>query len=211
MILLLQSNRVQYWLLGYNEVVLQERLRLLNQQVDSLFNEARMCYTYVDRLRRVLQNPSSNTETASVHTTELPPSSRAESSSSSLHPGLSAPSFVPPALGLITNTFNLPNGHLGVDIAVRAGSPVVAAADGTVIFSDWTMETGYTIAIAHSGGWISFYKHNQALLKKVGDRVHAGEPIALAGGTGLLARGPHLHFELWHDGTAIDPLQVIHF
>jgi murein DD-endopeptidase MepM/ murein hydrolase activator NlpD len=83
--------------------------------------------------------------------------------------------------------------------------------DGTVIFSNWTLETGYTIVIQHQENIISVYKHNSALLKKEGDFVKAGDPIAIIGQTGELATGPHLHFEIWSDGTPVNPKDYINF
>jgi lipoprotein NlpD len=75
---------------------------------------------------------------------------------------------------------------------------VKATLDGTVIFTDWTLETGYVIVIQHAGNLISVYKHNAVLLKHEGDFVKAGEPVAIAGNSGEITTGPHLHFELWY-------------
>jgi len=83
--------------------------------------------------------------------------------------------------------------------------------DGTVIFTNWTLETGYVLAIQHSHNIVSIYKHNSAILKKSGDLVKAGEPIAIIGNTGELATGPHLHFELWNDGSPVNPKDYITF
>jgi len=84
-------------------------------------------------------------------------------------------------------------------------------ADGTVIFSEWTVETGFVAIIEHSHGLISVYKHNSSLTKSQGDLVKSGEVIAMAGSTGELSTGPHLHFELWSDGYPIDPAKLIDF
>ena len=73
------------------------------------------------------------------------------------------------------------------------------------------METGNTIAIQHRDNVITFYKHNSALLKKVGNMVKAGEAIAIIGNTGDHSTGPHLHFELWHKGIPVDPMDFINF
>ena len=83
--------------------------------------------------------------------------------------------------------------------------------DGTVINDGWSEEDGYTIQIQHDGDIISIYKHNEKLLKKTGDKVTAGSPIALIGNTGSLSTGDHLHFELWYKGEAIDPSRYISF
>lgn len=113
--------------------------------------------------------------------------------------------LIKPTTGLITQEFNPENGHLGIDIAAKAGTLVVAPAPGTVIFSEWTYDYGNTLIIAHTSGYRTVYKHTQHLLKVTGERVRRGEPIALVGNTGKETSGPHLHFELWHDGIALNP------
>ncbi len=120
-------------------------------------------------------------------------------------------SFFTPLKGTITNNFDLANKHYGIDIVSRSNESVKATLEGTVIFSDWTLETGYVIGIMHPGNYISVYKHNSSLLKKIGSYVNAGEPIAIVGETGELSTGPHLHFELWHNGTPVNPLEYIAF
>jgi len=119
--------------------------------------------------------------------------------------------FFIPVEGIIINKFNLAEKHYGVDIAASTESMIKSVQDGTIIFSDWTSETGHTIAIQHSGNFISMYKHNSMLLKSTGSFVKAGEPIAVSGDSGELSSGPHLHFELWHNGTPVDPEEYITF
>jgi murein DD-endopeptidase MepM/ murein hydrolase activator NlpD len=101
--------------------------------------------------------------------------------------------------------------HPFIDITAPANSVVMATLDGTVIFSGWDDEAGYTIQIQHSNDIVSIYKHNQILLKKTGDKVSAGTPIALVGNSGSLTTGDHLHFELWYKGEAVDPTKYINF
>ena len=101
--------------------------------------------------------------------------------------------------------------HPFVDITAPANSVVKAALEGTVIFAGWTDAAGYTVQIQHSNDIITIYKHNQKLLKKTGDKVNAGAPIALVGSTGSLSTGDHLHFELWYKGEAVDPTKYINF
>jgi murein DD-endopeptidase MepM/ murein hydrolase activator NlpD len=114
-----------------------------------------------------------------------------------------------PAKGYITRGFQPSQGHLGIDIAGKEGSPIVAAADGFVVFAGWTYDAGNMIIIAHGGGYFTFYKHNQALLKAANSSVKHGEPIALLGNTGAMSHGPHLHFEVWKDGVALDPSDYV--
>ncbi|MBQ6253555.1 MAG: M23 family metallopeptidase [Bacteroidales bacterium] len=101
--------------------------------------------------------------------------------------------------------------HPYIDITAPDNSVVMATLDGTVISAGWTDEEGYTIRIQHDGDIISVYKHNQKLMRKTGDKVTAGTPIAIVGGTGSTADGEHLHFELWHKGEAVDPAKYISF
>jgi murein DD-endopeptidase MepM/ murein hydrolase activator NlpD len=119
--------------------------------------------------------------------------------------------FTTPISGTVVSTFNPKNDHVGVDIVAPKNTPVKAVMDGWVISSDWTLKTGHTIAIQHSNDLVSFYKHNSALLKRAGSYVRAGEAIAIIGNSGELTDGPHLHFELWHQGTPIDPLSYVRF
>ena len=101
--------------------------------------------------------------------------------------------------------------HPYLDVTAPNNSVVMSVLDGTVISAGWTDEEGYTIRIQHDGDIISVYKHNQKLMKKTGDKVSAGTPIAIVGGTGSTADGDHLHFELWHKGEAVDPTKYISF
>ena len=118
--------------------------------------------------------------------------------------------FFTPVQGVISQGYD-PVIHPYLDIAAPAGTVVKAIANGTVIFDGWSEETGYTIQIQHDGDIISIYKHNEKLLKKTGDKVSAGSPIALVGNTGKLTTGEHLHFELWHKGESLDPTRYISF
>tara|TARA_B100000809_G_scaffold266799_1_gene331716 strand:+ start:20563 stop:21426 length:864 start_codon:yes stop_codon:yes gene_type:complete len=117
----------------------------------------------------------------------------------------------PPVKGTISEGFNTKDKHYAVDVVTSKNAPVKATADGTVIFSEWTAQTGYVIIIEHTNNLISVYKHNSVLTKEQGALVKAGEVIAAAGNTGELSTGPHLHFELWSDGYPIDPTNFIDF
>ena len=117
----------------------------------------------------------------------------------------------PPVNGVISDSYNIKEKHYAVDIVVKEETPVKATADGTVIFAEWTAETGYVMIIEHSHGLISVYKHNSSLTKEQGELVKAGEVIAMTGNTGEFTSGPHLHFELWNDGYPVDPTNFIDF
>lgn len=117
----------------------------------------------------------------------------------------------PPVKGYVSQEFSLEEKHYAVDIVTDKNAPVKAVADGTIIFSEWTAETGYVIILEHSYGLISVYKHNASLSKKQGDMVKTGEVIAIVGNTGEFTTGPHLHFELWSDGYPMNPTDFIAF
>ncbi len=119
--------------------------------------------------------------------------------------------FVSPVKGDISYGFRQDKRHYGIDILAPKNTAIKAAMEGIVIQADWTLETGNTIAIQHKNNLITFYKHNSALLKKVGDTVQDGEAVAIIGNTGTLSSGPHLHFELWYNGKPIDPQEYISF
>ncbi|MBO8454644.1 MAG: M23 family metallopeptidase [Bacteroidetes bacterium] len=118
--------------------------------------------------------------------------------------------FFTPLKGVISQGYD-PIVHPFIDITAPANSVVAAVLDGTVIFAGWNDEAGYTIQIQHSNDIVSTYKHNQKLLKKTGDKVSAGTPVAMVGNTGSLSSGEHLHFELWYRGEAVDPTKYINF
>ena len=117
--------------------------------------------------------------------------------------------FYRPTRGLLSSNFNPDERHFGVDIAANPNESVLATLDGTVVLGGYTAETGYVIEIQHNRDFISVYKHCGSLLKQTGDKVKAGEVIALVGNTGAQTTGPHLHFELWRKGEALNPEKYI--
>jgi len=125
--------------------------------------------------------------------------------------GLASLLFFPSLKGMVTGKHDISSGHYGVDIVAKLNSRISSALDGTVIFSEWTMETGYVMIIQHDQNIVTCYKHNSELLKKQGDKVKAGEVIAIMGNTGRKTTGPHLHFELWVNGNPINPEDYISF
>ena len=122
--------------------------------------------------------------------------------------GLRLPAL-PPVDGVTSRGFDAARGHFAIDFATAQGTAVRAFADGYVVFADWTSDGGHTVAVQHPGGYLSVYKHNGRLLKRVGERVRARESIALSGDTGRITSGPHLHFEVWRDGLAQDPAALL--
>lgn len=119
--------------------------------------------------------------------------------------------FVPPVQGIVTSVFDRSKGHLGTDIVTAPDAAVKSCLAGTVALASWTADAGHVLAVQHTNGLVSVYKHNRVLLKKAGDRLKAGEAVAIVGNTGENSSGPHLHFELWHNGEAVDPAAYMVF
>ena len=119
--------------------------------------------------------------------------------------------FFPPVRGVVINKFNASPGHFGTDIVGTKNSHIAATLDGTVIFAEWSIGTGYVVEIQHEYNLVSIYKHNSDIMVKPGDRVKAGEIIAIMGNEGEYSTGPHLHFEIWYNGEPLDAEQYINF
>lgn len=116
-----------------------------------------------------------------------------------------------PVQGIVSEKFDAQKNHLGIDIVAPQDEPIKVTSEGTVIMATWTDDTGYVITVQHANGLISVYKHCAKLFKKNGQFVKTGEVIALIGNTGKFTSGPHLHFEVWHHGQALNPENLIAF
>ena len=123
---------------------------------------------------------------------------------------IEALSFFTPLKGVVSRGFEQ-SVHPWIDVTAPAGTPVMAVLDGTVVYTGWEDETGYTLAIQHKGDILSIYKNNQKVLRKSGDVVKGGTPIGMVASSSSLTTGDHLHFELWYEGTPVDPGQYISF
>ena len=119
--------------------------------------------------------------------------------------------FFSPIKGEITQAFNFEENHFAIDVAADIGTPVKSILDGKILFSEWSVDTGHVIIVDHGDNIVSVYKHNSKSLKEQNDFVQAGEVIAYSGNQGSLSSGPHLHFELWKNGTPIDPEPLLNF
>lgn len=119
--------------------------------------------------------------------------------------------FFSPISGIVSSPYNPKSEHFGVDIVAKKNEPVKCVADGTVVFADWNQEAGYVMAVQHRNNLISVYKHNSALLKKVGTFVNAGDIIGIIGNSGELTTGPHLHLEFWYNGNPANPEDFVSF
>ena len=123
---------------------------------------------------------------------------------------IEALAFYTPVKGVVSQGFDRAL-HPYLDVTAPEGTAVMSVLDGTVVFAGWDDTEGYTIAIQHKGDILSVYKHNEKLLRKAGDSVKAGTPVALVGSSGSLTKGDHLRLELWYEGVAVDPAAYINF
>lgn len=113
--------------------------------------------------------------------------------------------WMSPVEGRVSSGWDPAIGHWGVDLVAPANSPVKAVGAGTVIFAGFTSGGGHTVMVQHPGDKMSVYMHNSRVEVQSGDRVEQGELLAFIGNSGDHSTGPHLHFEWWENGAAIDP------
>ena len=119
----------------------------------------------------------------------------------------SSAGFIWPVQGPITSPFGWRWGrmHEGIDIGVGYGTPIHAAAAGTVIYCGWESGYGNLVVIDHGGNLATAYGHQSSIAVSCGQQVDQGQVIGLVGTTGF-STGPHLHFEVRVDGSPVDPL-----
>ena len=126
------------------------------------------------------------------------------------HLPIEAQSFYVPVKGVISNGFEA-SLHPWVDVTAPEGSMVMSVLDGTVVFTSWDSESGYSVVIQHGSDIVSVYRNNEKALRKNGEKVKAGTPVGVLASSSSLTKGNHLHFELWYDGKAVDPAEYIKF
>ncbi len=238
-IFLIAFTPLREYIPGYTDVTLSRRVNELLQKTDSLERVTAQKNVYLQHIKRIIDGEEIFADSLNQTITQLPIDPEtitysrshedsllreeylAESSYDLYYnenadrqgppAGRSNITFFAPLIGIITSEFDVTQQHYGIDIVSKKNEAVKAAYDGTVLFSDWTVETGHIIAIQHQANFISVYKHNSVLLKKQGNFVKAGEAIAIVGESGELSTGAHLHFELWYNGTPVDPKEYIAF
>jgi murein DD-endopeptidase MepM/ murein hydrolase activator NlpD len=219
----------------HEQMVLNQQLFELAQKVDSLGLEVDRKDQFIANFQRVLSGDTSNFQDPAealrgenqpltkpsdlkANSTDSVFRKAFEQSDMSLitvasknYRELEETFFYSPIAGFISDQYDVKKGHLGVDIVAKVNEPIKCIADGTVIFSSWTQDSGYVIMVQHRGNLISSYKHNAQLLKKVGTFVNGGEIISIVGNSGELTNGPHLHFELWYNGNSLNPEEFVTF
>lgn len=218
---------------GYSSAALKQRAAALVYKTDSLERVVQQNEQYYSSIKKVLMGDFQNSdfyrdatstgeEEIDSENVDLRPSKadsllRVKVAREDKYNFLAAATseanyaLFPPIKGPISEGYNIEEKHFGVDIVAVKNAPVKAVADGTVIFAEWTAETGNVIIIEHSYDLLSIYKHNASLTKEQGEKVKKGEVIATAGSTGEYSTGPHLHFELWSQGQPVNPTNFIDF
>lgn len=189
---------------GYTDVTLNRRVYNMERRADSIEEVFRREELYIENLKRIIgdeMDPDSLQKISMMSSGDLNLAIKS----------FEMPGFFAPINGLVTNHFDSNKKHFGVDVVARDETVIKATADGTVIFSEWSYEGGYVIGIQHDKNIISVYKHNASVMCHEGDLVKAGDAIAVLGGGGSTSTGPHLHFELWFKGMALNPEDYISF
>jgi len=211
--LLIAYTPLRYLIPGYADVTNNRAYMELNAKLDKIENELDAQRVYTNGLKNMLNPTQVKIDENAVSSKEIRNNStfRGKEGSASTNLSLEHYYFCSPLKGEISAKFDSKSKHFGVDIVAEKDSPVKSILDGVVITADWSSRTGNTISLQHSGNMISVYKHNSVLLKKIGESVKSGEAIAIIGNTGLHTNGPHVHFELWKDGQAVDPSNYINF
>ena len=229
--LIIAFTPLREYIPGYSSTKLKKKATLLRYKTDSLQRIISINEQYLASIQKVL---TGDLKTVDFNKDSIVEAAKLEASDIDLNPSaadsllrekvLQEDKYNPlaenselnfvlysPVKGTITESYNPKEKHYAVDVVAPTDTPVKSTADGTVIFAEWTTETGNVIIVKHRNNLISVYKHNGTLTKVQGELVKAGEVIATVGNTGEFTTGPHLHFELWSDGYPINPTNFIDF
>jgi len=235
----LSTTALKYWFdPRFVEQLANQQVINLSQTVDSLIIESTNKDIYINNIKSILQGKENIDNTLSIQNNKLkdtlPTRNVLDESNSTdsifrkqfeesnnnyfyeniennFEEILNVNLFSPVSSGIISSKYDVSKKHYGIDILCKKDEPIKAIADGTVILSSWTKDSGYIISIYHSNNLVSIYKHNSKLLRNVGDNVSTGDIISIIGNTGQLSSGPHLHLELWFNGKSINPSQFVSF
>ena len=230
--ILIALTPLREYIPGYTSSKVKAQTLLLANRTDSLYKTVKMNDLYINSIKKVL---SGEADFESINKDSIYSKVAEDQNSLILNPSkadsmlrlkvdnedkynffesaTATKNFIlySPLQGVISSNYDITMQHYAVDIAVSKGTPVKAIAKGRVLLASWTSDSGYVIIIDHGNQLLSVYKHNGSLTKKQGDLVEAQEVIGKSGSSGEFSSGPHLHFELWNDGNAIDPTNFINF
>jgi len=232
---LISFTNLREFIPGYPDVTMRRNILMSAIRLDSLDRELKLRDKYFENMNAIISgnppaeismqqdttknyksikfntSPDDSVLRARVENEERYNLTLGPSTSQSVS-GLASLHFFPPVKGIVSGKYDVRTKHFGTDIVTNPKALVSAVLDGTVIFTGWTMETGFVIEVQHPNNIISVYKHNASLLKETGDLVHAGDAISVVGDSGeRYTSGPHLHFEIWYKGSSLDPEKHILF
>jgi murein DD-endopeptidase MepM/ murein hydrolase activator NlpD len=232
---LISFTNLREFIPGYPDVTMRRNILMSAIRLDSLDRELKLRDKYFDNLNSIISgtqpvdmsfhqdtaknykaikfstSPGDSVLRAHVENEERYNLTLGPSTSESVS-GLASLHFFPPVKGIVSGKYDVRTKHFGTDIVTQPKALVSAVLDGTVIFTGWTMETGFVIEVQHPNNIVSVYKHNASLLKETGDLVRAGDAISVVGDSGeMYTSGPHLHFEIWYKGSPLDPEKHILF
>ena len=232
---LISFTNLREFIPGYPDVTMRRNILISAIRLDSLDRELKLRDKYFENMNAIIsgntpseisfqQDTTRDYKSIKFKTTPNDSALRARveneerynltlgPSSSESTSGLASLHFFPPVKGIVSGKYDVRTKHFGTDIVTKPKALVSAVLDGTVVFTGWTMETGFVIEIQHPNNIISVYKHNASLLKETGDLVRAGDTISVVGDSGeRYTSGPHLHFEIWYKGSPLDPEKHILF
>jgi len=232
---LISFTNLREFIPGYPDVTMRRNILISAIRLDSLDRELKLRDKYFDNMNAIIsgntpseisfqQDTTRNYKSIKFKTSPNDSALRARveneerynltlgPSSSESSSGLASLHFFPPVKGIVSGKYDVRTKHFGTDIVTKPKALVSAVLDGTVVFTGWTMETGFVIEVQHPNNIISVYKHNASLLKETGDLVRAGDTISVVGDSGeRYTSGPHLHFEIWYKGSPLDPEKHILF
>ncbi len=232
---LISFTNLREFIPGYPNVTMRRNILMSAIRLDSLDRELKLRDKYFDNLNSIISgnqplpmsliqdsaknykaikfstSPDDSVLRTRVENEEKYNLTLGPTTSESLS-GLASLHFFPPVKGIVSARYEIGTKHFGTDIVTKPKALVSAVLDGTVIFTGWTMETGFVIEVQHPNNIVSVYKHNASLLKETGDLVRAGDAISVVGDSGeRYTSGPHLHFEIWYKGSPLDPEKHILF
>jgi len=233
---LIYFTPIKNYLVGFDQVRMTRTVRSQEQVIDSLSRVTQVHNAWLDNLHRKLRGEADSTFSDDFREIRDPQAyseidlNRVPEEDLALREEINRADFFSlrtddqarekdwrdepfylPLDGLLTAPFDPSEEHYGIDIVAKENSPVRAVRNGTVVDRYWDAETGNVVVLQHDDNLLTFYKHNSTVLKKVGSFVRAGDAIAIVGNTGELSSGPHLHFELWHNRTPLDPEDYLTF
>lgn len=228
--LLIIVTPIKYYLPGYGEGGNREVIITQAMQVDSLQRKMELQEQYLDVLKGIISGDLTVEEVEKVDTFAVldrksdfsfQKSEREQQFAESFEEeekfnlptiGTTQPNiyvFFRPVRGVVAQHFSLTDDVYGTSIITSPNENVLSVLDGTVIYADFSFYNGWVIQIQHEGNYLSVYKNNTRILKKVGDVVRAGETIAITGDAS--DKEKHFYFELWNSGSAVNPENLINF